>query len=166
MIPPYHLLLWDHRVSHQREKYCDILCCVVKIGCCVMKIVCCVVRVVGHSENAEMWATLFLPFESLKKLYLSVVEPHFRYCCSVWGCCGSTGINHLQKLQDRAARIVTSSSIDAPSRPLMNELGWKTIDELVDNESKVMVYISQHQLAPQYLSSMSTKKLKSLLKEP
>ena len=105
---------------------------------------------------------------TIRKLENSILRccwPHFRYCYLVWGCCGCTGINHLQKLQNRAARIVTSSSIDAPSRPLVNELVWKTIDELVDNESKVMVYKSQHQLAPQYLSSVY-KKLKSLLKEP
>jgi len=71
----------------------------------------------------------------------------------------------LQKLQNRAARVVTSSSIDAPSRPLVNELDCKTIDELV-NESKVMVYRSQHQFSLQHLSSMFIKKLKSLLKEP
>ena len=108
------------------------------------------------------YAKSFLPLESLKT-YLGVVEPHFHYCCSVWGCCGSTGTNHLQKLQNRAGRILTSSSIDAPSRPFINELGWKTIDEHVNKESKVMVYKSQHQLAPQYLSSMLIK-LKYLLK--
>ena len=110
-------------------------------------------RALGILKHAKS----FLPLESLKTLYLGVVEPHFRYCCSDCGCCGSTGINHLQKLQNRAARIVFSSSIDAPSRPPINELGWKTIVELIESESKVMVYKSQHQLAPQYLSSMFTK---------
>ena len=80
-----------------------------------------------------------------------------RYCCSVWGCCGSTGINHLQKLQNKAERLVSSSSSDAPSRPHINELGWKTIDGLVNNEFKVMGCKSQHQLAPQYLRSIFIK---------
>ena len=26
---------------------------------------------------------------SLRSLYLSIVEPHTRHCCSVWGCSGS-----------------------------------------------------------------------------
>ena len=30
------------------------------------------------------------PLETLKKLYGGIAEPHFRYCCSVWGCCGVT----------------------------------------------------------------------------
>ena len=62
-----------------------------------------VLRALGILRNAKS----FLPLESLKTLYLGVVEPHFQYCCSVWGCYGSTGISHLQKLLSRAARIVT-----------------------------------------------------------
>ena len=37
----------------------------------------------------------FLPKASLKTLYTGIVEPHLRYCCSVWGCAGSTDINQL-----------------------------------------------------------------------
>ena len=50
-------------------------------------------------------AKKFLPFSALTSLYTSIVEPHFRYCCSVWGCAGTTEINRLQKLQNRAARL-------------------------------------------------------------
>ena len=103
-------------------------------------------------------AKSFLPQASLKTLYTGIVEPHFRYCCSVWGCAGSTDTNQLQKLQNRAARIITNSSFDTPSRPLIAELGWQTIEELIDNESKIMVFKSLNDLAPQYLCNLFTKK--------
>ena len=61
----------------------------------------------------------FLPEAIVKTFYISIVEPHFQYCCSVWGCCNSTDIVQLQRLQSRAACIVTDS-----------HLGWKTIEEL------------------------------------
>ena len=99
-------------------------------------------------------AKKYLPIEVLKNLYTSIVEPHFRYCCSVWGCCGITQINQLQKLQNRAARILTNSSFDAPSTPLIERLGWKTIQQLIDNESKTMVFKSLNDLAPRYLESL------------
>ena len=35
-------------------------------------------------------AKKFLPFSALTNLYTSIIEPHFRYCCSVWGCAGTT----------------------------------------------------------------------------
>ena len=94
---------------------------------------------------------------SLKTLYTGIVEPHFRYCCSVWGCAGSTEIKQLQKLQNRAARIITNRSFDTPSRPLIVELGWKTIEELIGNESKTMVFKSLNGLAPQYLCNLFTR---------
>ena len=78
-------------------------------------------RVVGVLKHAKS----FLPKETLQTLYTGIVEPHFRYCCSVWGCTGLTEINQLQKLQKRVARIITNSSLDALSRPLIGELGWK-----------------------------------------
>ena len=104
-------------------------------------------RAVGFLKHAKN----FLPRETLKTLYTGLVEPHFRYCCSVWGCCGSTEINQLQKLQNRAARIVTNSSFDTPSRPLIEELGWNTIEQLISNESKTMVFKSLNELAPKYI---------------
>ena len=32
-------------------------------------------------------AKTFLPHETFKILYTGIVEPHLRYCCSVWGWC-------------------------------------------------------------------------------
>ena len=85
---------------------------------------------VGFLRHAKS----FLPKETLHTLYTGIVEPHFRYCYSVWGCAGLTKTNQLRKLQTRAARLITNSSFDAPGRPLIRELGWKTIDELVSGE--------------------------------
>ena len=87
-------------------------------------------------------------------IYTSIVDPHFRYCCSVWGVCGLTEIQQLQKLPNRAARIVTGSSYDAPSKPLIKTLGWQTIEELIQNDTQIMVFKSVQGLAPQYLSDL------------
>ena len=102
-------------------------------------------------------AKKFLPFSALTNHYTSIIEPHFRYCCSVWGCAGTTQINRLQKLQNRAARIVTNSSFDIPSNLLIETLGWKTINELIDTETKTMVFKSLNELAPPYLRSLFMK---------
>ena len=89
-------------------------------------------RAIGFLKHAKT----FLGQETLKTLYTGIVEPHFRYFIFVWGCAGSTELNQLQKLQNRAARIITNSSFDTPSRPLIDKLGWKTIEQLVASESK------------------------------
>ena len=60
-------------------------------------------------------------------------------------------------LNEQAARIITNSSFDAPSRPLIEVLGWKTVDELITGESKTMVFKSLKELAPQYLCDLFTR---------
>ena len=50
-------------------------------------------RAVGFLKHAKS----FLPKEALQTLYAGIVEPHFRYCCSVCCCAGSTEINQNYK---------------------------------------------------------------------
>ena len=46
-------------------------------------------RAIGFLNHAKG----FLPQDTLKTFYTGSVEPHFRYCCSVWGCCRKTDLN-------------------------------------------------------------------------
>ena len=96
-----------------------------------------------------------LPLEIVKNMYTSIVEPHLRNCCSVWGCCGENLLEKLQKLQNRALR--TNSSYDAPSLPLIGSLGWLTINKNIEFETATTVYKSLHGLAPEYMQLMFTK---------
>ena len=85
-------------------------------------------------------------------MYKCIVEPHFNYCCSVWGSCGTTRLNKLQRLQNRAARIVTDSDFDTSAAHLIQDLGWPTIEQLIHRETSTMTYKCLNQLAPAYLS--------------
>ena len=60
-------------------------------------------------------------------MYIGIVEPHLNHCCSVWGSCGTTRLNKLQTLQNRAARIVTDSDFGTSAAPLIQDLGGPTI---------------------------------------
>ena len=96
----------------------------------------------------------YLSLETVQKMYLGIVEPHIRYCCSVWDCAGDTIIQKLQKLQNRAARIVTNSRFDKTSLPLIAQLGWHNVKEMVDFETATIVYKSLHGLALPYMQDM------------
>ena len=63
-----------------------------------------------------------LPMHTMSQMYRGIVQPHFRYCCSVWGGCGDSRLSMLQKLRNRAVRIATNSSYDAPAVNLIKEL--------------------------------------------
>ena len=112
-----------------------------------------VCRAVSFLKHAKS----FLPRESLKTLYKGIVQPHFDTVALFGDVQVSTEINQLQKLQNRAARIVTNSSYDTPGRQLIEGLGWRTIQELIESESGTMVFKSLNRLAPQYLSSLFTR---------
>ena len=104
------------------------------------------------------YARKFLPQNTLSKMYRGIVEPHFRYCCSVWGCCGATKLQTLQKLQNRAARIVTKSKFDTPAMALIHNLNWPTISEIIRSETATNMYKSLNGLVPEYIRSGSRDK--------
>ena len=79
-----------------------------------------------HCELSVSYAKKFLPSGDLQKMYSGIVEPHFSYCCSVWGCCNETKLNSLQKIQNRAAGITTNSPYDASAARLLQNLGWRS----------------------------------------
>ena len=111
-------------------------------------------RAIGFPKHAKS----LLNHDTLKTLYTGIVETHFRYSCSVWGNCDATEKKHLQKLQNRAAGILTNSHFDADARPLTNTLGLKTIQDLIDTEINTMVFKALNGLAPEYLSDLFIKK--------
>ena len=92
------------------------------------------------------YATQFVHESTLRNMYLSIVDPNLSYCWLVWGCCGDTRLNTLQKLQNRASGIVTNSPFDASSAPLLQRLGWLPVDKLVNRETCSMVYNSPNGL--------------------
>ena len=53
-----------------------------------------------------------IPYHTLITMFKSIVLSYFDYCSIVWGSCGEGMRNRLQTLQNRAARVVTSSSYD------------------------------------------------------
>ena len=51
----------------------------------------------------------------------------FSYCAPVWDGIGVTLSDRLQKLQNRAARVITQSTYDISSRDLLDELQWNSL---------------------------------------
>ena len=90
-------------------------------------------------------------------MYRGIVEPHFRYCWSVWGCCWATKLLTLQKLQNRAARIVTKSKFDTPTMELKHNLKWPTVSDIIRSETATTMYKSLNGLVPEYLSDLFVK---------
>ena len=113
---------------------------------------------ISRSLNFLQYARKFLPLKALNLNYKGVVEPHLRYCCSVWGNHGESKKNILQKLQNCGARIVRNSSYDASASPLLSQLELPSIDEIINGKAALMVYKSINTLTPIYLWNLFTKR--------
>ena len=74
-----------------------------------------------------------------------------------WGCCNSTDILQLKRLQNRTARIMTNSYFDATSKPLIQSLDWKTIEELINRQVNLTVFKCLNSIALKYLCDIFTK---------
>ena len=99
-----------------------------------------------------------VPQATLQNIFSALVQPHFDYCNVVWGNCGVTLQQKLQKLQNRAARVLTYSSYDASADNLLKILDWKDIACQQQNAHATMVYKCLHGLAPEYLCSKFSKR--------
>ena len=115
-------LQWDRHIEHVKAK---------------------ALRALGLIKHAKK----FLPSGDLQKMYRGIVEPHFSYCCSVWGCCSETKLNSLQKIP----------YCDASAAPLLQNLGWPSIKDLIRKETATLTYKALNSLAPQYLGELFSK---------
>ena len=68
--------------------------------------------------------------ETLISIYNALVRPYFDYCCEVWDVFSETQSQQLQKLQNRAARIILNMTNDINHTVGLRALGW------VGNHSK------------------------------
>ena len=88
----------------------------------------------------------FVPQSTLLNKCNSLVQSHFDYCSLVWGNCGKTLSNKLQKPQNRAARVITSSNFDVDVDSLFHKLSWK-----IQIQNILMVFKSLNGLVPEFI---------------
>ena len=75
---------------------------------------------------------------------------------SVGSCC-ETRLKALEKLQNRAARIVSNSSYDTSATLLIKNLKWLTVTDMIKSETATMTYKAITGLTPSYLANLFTK---------
>ena len=95
-----------------------------------------------------------LPHESLTISYMTLVEPHFRYCDIVWGQCNET-------VQSRTARsgVICSRRFEDVDdhQELLNQLGWFNVRQLFSLDLGVLVFKAINDLIPDQFNEISSK---------
>jgi hypothetical protein len=76
----------------------------------------------------------------LMNVYRAIVEPYFDYCCIIWDGISDYLALKLQKLQNRAARIITGADYLRRSSDILNKLGWEKLSERRQKCKAVMMH--------------------------
>ena len=106
------------------------------------------------SAIAALRQVRFLPREALLSIYRALIESRIRYCCTIWGNCNAKLKNRVQKLQNRAARIITNAKPDADNDELLNALNWLNVLQLIDYTAALQIWKAVNDKGPQYISDM------------
>ncbi len=100
----------------------------------------------------------FVPVDALKKVYYAIIQPHFDYCSSVWDNCNKGFKEKLQKLQNRAGRVITRSGYDIRSAEILEKLGWLTLEHRWHLNKALLMHKIANNDAPMYLTSQFSKR--------
>ena len=84
---------------------------------------------IGAGIGIMRTAKSFVTKETSLNIYNSIILPHFDYCSPVWDKCGSVLKEKLQKLQNRAARVISGESYETRSSDILQVLSWKNVEK-------------------------------------
>ncbi len=97
-----------------------------------------------------------LDYQTLIKIYLSIIQPHFDYCSQIWGCLGKVLSDKLQKLQNRAFRIITRENYDTRTIDVLNKVGLPNLVTRRKHHLAVLMFKAKHNMLPNCLTELFT----------
>ena len=89
--------------------------------------------------------------ETLISIYNALVRPYFDYCCEVWDVFGETQSKRLQKLQNRAARVILGMNNDVNHTMDLHALGLEPLKIERKKAKGKMMYKILNKMGPQSL---------------
>ena len=96
----------------------------------------------------------FISIQTAIEIYNAIIQPHFDYCSPVWEEFNATLCEKMQKLQNRAARVITKSSYDASSSILLEKLHWDNLSLRRKKHKSILMYKTINKLTPEYLQNL------------
>ena len=87
-------------------------------------------------------------------LYRALIEPYFDYCCPVWDGLSNELADKLQKLQNRAIRVITNSDYYSSATALRGELGWDNLCTRRKKQKLKLMFKTLNDQSPEYLKGL------------
>ena len=94
-----------------------------------------------------------LPSQTLMYIYSSIIQPKIDYAISIWGYTTAHNIHKVQRLQNRAAGILTGNFdyVNTRGIDLVKNLGLMNVTQRRDYFMLIMMFKSIHGLVPDYI---------------
>ena len=96
----------------------------------------------------------FISESTALQIYQALILPDFDYCSLVWDELSVTLSDKLQKLQNRAARVITRSSYDTSTSILLNRLNWDNLSTRRKKLKATLMLKIIKGLSPAYLQDL------------
>ena len=90
---------------------------------------------------------IFVPRETFLTIFRALLQPRFKYCSTVWANCNKG----LQKLQNRAAGIITSLNYGASLDELLQLLNQHKFELQRKVDLSILMYKDLNNETPKYL---------------
>ena len=99
----------------------------------------------------------FIDENTAKILVHAFILSHLNYCNSLLFGIPDSTLSRLQKIQNRAARLVTLSKASDHTQDILKTLHWLPVKERIEFKILCMVYRCLNQCSPDYLSELVEK---------
>ena len=99
-----------------------------------------------------------------EQIYNALIQPYFDYCAPVWDGLSSYLCEKLQKLQNRAARVIQQILLiqqvncEVNSSLLLETLKWDKLSLRRRKQKAIMMFKSLNRLAPVYLQDLFSER--------
>lgn len=86
-------------------------------------------------------------------LYKSLIAPHYDFCSTILFMLNESNLHSLQKLQNRAMRVILKRPRDSSVTQMLNETGLLTVKQRIHYNMLVFIYRAINELLPPYITS-------------
>ena len=94
----------------------------------------------------------FLSMDVLNIIFKAIVQPKIDYGIAIYGHNFPTNINRIERLMNRACRVISSSQL--PIEELYNRLKWKNFIHRRNYFSNIFIYRCIHKMSPELCNGL------------
>ena len=96
----------------------------------------------------------FVPRSILITIYKPLILLYLDYCCLVWDNCSNYLLDNLQKIQNKAARIITGESYEIRSSDLLRKLNWPNLKERRSHKKAIFMFEVKNEQVAQSVAEL------------